>query len=447
MLLTQGQSEIFKLIYEPEYTRVVIRAVTQYGKSDTTSMAIIMAAVERRERVLIVAPSEHQASIIMGDVIDHLFDHPYITQMMNYDRGSLERLKQERSKSRITLRNGSEIFVLTANVREVKREATNLMGFGASIVIVDESSLIPDTMFSKILRMVGGYSKGKIVQLGNPFERNHFYKAFHSSRYEKIIINDKQALEEGRITQEMLDEAREEMSPLEYTIFYTCEFPEGGSIDSLIPLDWIELAVDNRRVKPEGISQAGFDVARYGNDKSILAKRKGNYVYPLIENKKLDTMSLVGWATDYLEDVEIVNVDAVGVGAGVYDRLDELSDDGELDCEVYEISGGASPTGEYGGKPAKDKFVNMRAQIHWQLRDVFKPNEDGTSNVCIPNDAELKRQLSEIRYKFSSDKKIKIEEKEEMKKRIGMSPDKADALGYAFYVGGDEIDEDDMIIM
>lgn len=450
MKLTQGQSDIFKLIYEPDYTRVVVRAVTQYGKSDTTSMAIIMAAVNRREKVLIVAPSEQQASIIMGDVIDHLFDHPYITQMMSYDRGSLERLKQERSKNRITLRNGSEIFVLTANVREVKREATNLMGFGASIVIIDESSLIPDTMFSKILRMVGGFKRGKIVQLGNPFERNHFYKAFYSDRYEKIIIDDKQALAEGRISQEMLDEAREEMSPLEYKIFYECEFPEGGSIDSLIPLDWINLAVNNSRVKPSGAKGAGLDVARFGNDKSILVKRTGNYVHPLLENRKLDTMTLVGWAREHLddeEDLDSLNIDAVGVGAGVYDRMDELADNGDIDYEVFEISGGSSAIGEYGGKPAKDKFVNLRAQIHWQLRDVFKPNDDGTSNVHIPDDAELKKQLSEIRYKFASDKRIKIEEKEEMKKRIGMSPDKADALGYCFFVPGEEIDEDDMIIM
>jgi hypothetical protein len=64
---------------------------------------------------------------------------------------------------------------------------------------------------------------------------------------------------------------------------------------------------------------------------------------------------------------------------------------------------------------------------------LFKPDDKGQSQISIPNDLELKRQLSEIRYKYSSERKLKIEAKEEMKKRLGGSPDKADGLALAFF--------------
>ena len=149
-LLTQGQSDIFRLVYEPSIKRGAVKAVTQYGKSDVTSIAILLTAIERREKILIVSPSEKQSRIIMSYVIGHIFDDDYLEAMLEYE-GSKERLKEERSKQRITFNNGSEIYILTAEAGIVSREAKGLMGFGASIVIVDESALIPDNMYSKIL--------------------------------------------------------------------------------------------------------------------------------------------------------------------------------------------------------------------------------------------------------------------------------------------------------
>ena len=187
------------MVYEPEYPRVGIRAVTQYGKSDVTAMAlgkIVTEERERREKILIVSPSEKQSSIIMGYFIQHLFDHVCFQRSIEFE-GSLERLRKERSKKRITFRGGSELFILTAMAKEVSKEATSLMGFGATIVVVDERGLLPQLMYNKILRMVGG-TEGKIIQLGNPFPGNGFERVFTSPRYETLTIDDKQALAEGR---------------------------------------------------------------------------------------------------------------------------------------------------------------------------------------------------------------------------------------------------------
>lgn len=425
--LTQKQSEIFQIVYSPFILRGAIASYTQYGKSDVVSMAIITAAIERKEKVLIVAPSEDQASIIMRNVIDHLFDDPDITNMLHYDPMSIDRLRKERSKQRITFRNGSEIFILTADVRTMSKQALNLMGFGATIVIADEASLIPDALFAKILRMVGGVKNGKLIKLGNTFERNHFFNSLHSSRYVSLIIDYHIGLSEGRITQSFIDEAREDMTPLEFSIMYECNFPDSGSADAVIPLDWIELAINQQGVGGEK-RQAGLDVARYGNDKSVYAFRVGGVLKYMKEVFKLDTMAVAGMAATQMDEDEpdVTVVDVVGLGAGVYDRLDELG------YEVHPLSGGGVPI----DRDAKERYYNINAEMYFNLRNLFKPIEtDGKlrSQISIPKDADLIRDITERKYRFTSEKKIRLEDKEDFKKRLGRSPDKGDALAMAFY--------------
>lgn len=429
--LTWGQCRLFQLVYEASIKRAVIKTTTQYGKSEVTSMAIIAAMIDRVEKILIIAPSTKQAEIIMGNVIKHFFDSPYLESLIEYE-GKKEQLKQERSRKRIVTKNGSEVMILTAEATNLAKEAKNLMGFGASMVIVDESSLIPDQIFGKILRMVGGYKEGKIVQLGNPFEKNHFHKAFGDKRYTSLSVDYKQAIREKRLTQEFIDEMRDNLTELEWMIFYETKFPQGGTDDALIPIDWIHLAVDNKvHVDSDAVRQGGLDVARFGRDKTVFVFRHGNRVVKIYMVSEMDTMAVTGWASKLIDDndIDTTAVDIVGLGSGVYDRLDELGYD------VIGVNVGASPTDDDESR----KFFNLRAQVFWNLRTLFKPNKDGTSNVSIPNDQELINELSTITYKFSSERKIRIESKDEIKKKIGRSPDKADALSLAFFdLTGDE---------
>lgn len=407
---------------------MAIKAVTQYGKSEVTALALIRALHDRREKALIVSPSNKQAMIIMGYVIQHLFDTEYSKMMIEWT-GSLERLKHERSKRRITFKETeSEVFILTADARTVSQEAKSLMGFGATIVVIDETALLPDPMFAKVLRMVGGGRGRKLVQIGNPFDSAHFKRAFASSRYEKLTINYKQALKEGRLTEEFLDEAREEMSPYDFGIFYECGFPKEGAVNALIPADWIDLAINQKEIS-EGDEKSGLDVARFGDDKTVYCFRSGGIVKRLTAVEKRDTMEVVGWARNFLDEDEPENlaIDTVGIGSGVYDRLKEE----EYDVTDVNVGRKPIPTDELDEDEAKKKFYNLKAQMAWRLREWFKPKE-GKSDISIPDDPELIKQLKEIRYNYDSSKRIKIESKEDLKKRIGQSPDKADALMLAF---------------
>ena len=106
-------------------------------------------------------------------------------------------------------------------------------------------------------------------------------------------------------------------------------------------------------------------------------------------------------------------MDAVGIGAGVVDRLRELG------YSVIAFNGGESPTGNKG----KERFANRIAEVWWAMRTWLLAGE-----ATIPNDQRLIGQLTGRKYEIMSDRKVKLESKEKLAK----SPDKADALAMSF---------------
>ena len=126
----------------------------------------------------------------------------------------------------------------------------------------------------------------------------------------------------------------------------------------------------------------------------------------------------------------IVSIDTIGEGAGVYSRCVEIDEKRYIiSCKYSE---GAKQfdrdlsdiTGQY-------KFVNMRAYLFWCVRDWLNPKND--TGAMLPPDTQLLEEATEIRWSFRSDGRILIEPKEDIKKRLGRSPDKFDALANTFY--------------
>jgi len=265
--------------------------------------------------------------------------------------------------------------------------------------------------------MVGG-TDGKIVKLGNPFEKNHFWKSFHNKNYRRVVIDDKQALAEGRVTQEFLDEAKETMDPIDYRIFYECEFPDSAS-DALIPLSKIEAAIA-RDMKPTGDKELGGDVGRHGQDKSVGIIRQGPKVLETKEWHGKDTMQTVGEFRSMVDKDMSLKIDVIGIGSGVVDRLAE---------EGFNVVG----VNVASGSRDKEKFCNLRSEIFWGLRRRFMDDD-----IDIQDDPVLVAQLSEIRYSYNSRGQLVIESKDRMKKRGLKSPDRADSIALAFYVPPEE---------
>ncbi len=200
------------------------------------------------------------------------------------------------------------------------------------------------------------------------------------------------------------------------------KFPTTGK-DTLIPLAWIDRAVERWRDHTEklrdgsatasGEKVLGVDVARFGTDATVRTFREGFYVAWQRETNQEDTMQTAGRVALDLAEKEgmSVNIDVIGLGAGVYDRLKEQGK------PVHAIN-----VAEAASDP--EMFANLRAEGYWHLRNLFE-----TDAIMIPPDDDLADEITQLKYKVvSSSGKIRIEEKEEMKKRLGRSPDRADSL-------------------
>lgn len=182
----------------------------------------------------------------------------------------------------------------------------------------------------------------------------------------------------------------------------------------VFPYQWIRAAVQ-RELVPGEPKQAGIDPGG-GGDETVGAFREGPVVTLPHRSRHKDTMQTVGELRAFLDEYrpETTRIDTVGIGAGIYDRLKELK------YNVLSVVGGAAPRN-------KKKFLNARAENHWTLRDRM---EEG--DLDLPDDPVLQSQLGGIKYEIQSDKVIKIESKKTMKARNVTSPNRAEAVIYAF---------------
>lgn len=208
------------------------------------------------------------------------------------------------------------------------------------------------------------------------------------------------------------------------------EFPKVSS-DTLIPMSWIELANENwKNSQPSIYEQSlfGADVAGMGNDESVISERRDNYVYPFetyTGNGEADHMAFTGVIVNKIKEGNYCFIDTIGEGAGVYSRLDEQGYETAISCKFSESAEGLRDINDV------LEFENMRAYLYWALRDWLNPINK--NNPCLPPDDVFMEEATIITYKFKSNGKVLIESKDDIKKKLGRSPDRIDALVNTFY--------------
>jgi hypothetical protein len=216
------------------------------------------------------------------------------------------------------------------------------------------------------------------------------------------------------------------------------EFPRQAT-DSLISLDWVEQAEQrgfDTDSQPELSDQArpapgiilGLDVARYGDCESVLAERCGDELVQMTAWQGHDLMHTVGIvvARCGAGRVQEVIIDTVGVGAGVYDRLLEMVNEGSTPG----LSGVVITPFSSGERAQDDQFDAVRDEAFWSLRERYRDGKIAHRDKW----ETLTGQLTKLRYSYSSRGKVKIETKDELRKRGQKSPDWADAVLLAFWV-------------
>ena len=210
------------------------------------------------------------------------------------------------------------------------------------------------------------------------------------------------------------------------------DFEAGREDDAwqVIPTAWVKAAQARwTATPPVPLSTVGVDVARGGKDKTVIAMRYGNWFAPLHKRDGKDTPDGPSGAA-FVQHVlggqnpQAIGVDIIGVGGAVYDALRPPYGSRLHAFNAAEASDAMDKSGTL-------KLLNVRAASLWKLRESLDPASE--EHLMLPPDDELRADLCASRWQPTT-RGIKIEDKEEVRKRIGRSPDCGDALAIAHFL-------------
>ena len=219
------------------------------------------------------------------------------------------------------------------------------------------------------------------------------------------------------ISAEELADMKAQMTDMEIRQELLCDFTASAS-DVVIPIDLVSAAAERELTERDVEGQPvilGVDVARFGDDRTVLCVRQGLWTRDVRTFTGLSTMEVANRVIDCINQYrpQAVFIDAGAMGAGVIDRLRQLQ------YQVSEVNFGEAAL-------STDRYANIRAEMYFKCRDWL------TSGGALPKNAELKTELSTVEYKFNPSGRIILEPKEKLKERTGKSPDLADALVLTF---------------
>ena len=355
------------------------------------------------------------------------------------------------TKTKIYMTGDSERWFATA---KTATKPENMQGFHEDhmLIIVDEASGVADPIMEAILGTLTG-SENHLLLMGNPNRTEGvFFDAFGkdverwktrtvSSRTSKRTSRDNIAMLEAKYGRDS-DVVRVRVDGL---------FPKGG-VHSFIPLEFAEGCSDPVTVPDSNMLHVGVDVARFGDDKTVITTRHGMRVDPQLKYAKQSTMETVGriliicrewisdWSSRHPNVYDMfgapatgrcrVRIDDTGVGGGVTDRLQEIVMEEGLPIEVIPCNNA--------GKALDAHYENVGAEMWGNIRELMEQNFSaklrGEEPVLqLPKDDELIKQLANRKYKLTSRGRIVLEKKEDMKKRGLGSPDCADSLALCLY--------------
>ena len=323
-------------------------------------------------------------------------------------------------------------------------------------IIFDESSGIADVIWE--------VAEGAMTDpdafwftFGNPTKRSgRFYDCWNkfARRWHKFTVDSREAAvaNKKRIA-EMIEDWGLDSDYVRVRVLG--QFPH-QDVATLIPAEWLDSAlyrpvIGCERYKPVW----GLDVARFGDDRTALAKRRSrSLMEPITFWQGLNLMQIAHrikgiWDETDLDDrPSAICVDAIGIGAGVVDRLNEMVAEGHFEGTMIigiNVSESAS---------IHDKFARLRDELWWRARSWFEKldvsmqqdvearakwileegNEEYFSDPTLKmaRKSPIVDELRDILFSYLPNGKIKLEPKQDTKERLGRSPDGADAFVLTF---------------
>jgi hypothetical protein len=309
--------------------------------------------------------------------------------------------------------NGSRIRLFGADNPDGAR------GIYLDGVVLDEVGQMKPEVWGTIIRPTLVDRNGWALFIGTPKGINLFSQLYNAALKEENgwKTDLRRASDTGVIPHEELEHLRKTLSPQEFAQEFDCDF-SAATENSLLGLSEV-LEAQERTISSHQYYYAakilGVDVARYGDDLTVLQGRQGLLASKPKHMGGLDTMAVAGHVAREIDLFKpaMTFVDTGGIGAGVIDRLLQL---GHVITPV-----------DFGSKSISPRFENKRAEMWVEMANWVK------AGGCLPKVERLAQDLVAPRYDYANARgKFQLESKDKMRARGLPSTDFGDALACTF---------------
>lgn len=401
-----------------DYDRVAVKAGRKVSKSYSIAIIALWWVLANDGRVLMTSSSFEQLKGIVWPELSALTSRLSIETPLD-------------PKTGIRINDAPVIVGRSTNKRE------NMQGYGGAkgMYIVDEASGVQTEIFEAIDGNTAG--GGKVIMLGNPtITAGYYYDAFHSNRdsWRTLTISSR---ESPNVTGEasipgLATEKWIEKTEIDYgaespyvEIHIDGQFPTQGT-SSVISLSLIEQSQSRQAL--EGPLSVGVDVARYGDDETVIQGVRGNTSLKPLVVSSMDGVEVAGKVLEYISQHQIdgeevtVKVDVIGYGSSCFDHLKHSERAERLNVQAVPVN--VAETKLLGVRI--EDYHNLRSMLWFALRDWLTEGK-------LHRDTKLETELVTPTYTFDSQGRYVVMDKKTMKQKYGRSPDRADALALAVF--------------
>lgn len=412
-----------------EQPRIAIRSGHGVGKTAFEAWCVCWFLFTRPySKIPCTAPTQQQLfDILWPEISKWLKRSPLLDSLFEWQ------------KTKIAMRAMPERWFATARTAS---KPENMAGFHEEhlLFICDEASGIDDGIYETIEGALTT-KDARLILCGNP-TRNAgvFRRAFFEDRglYWTLKVSCRDAARVAdEYCQRLIKQYGEDSDVVRVRVLG--EFPKAEP-DGLIPLELVEAAMmrEPGPVNGRAMLDIGADIARFGDDETIVVARIAERVIGVHHYNRQDTMTTCGRILDitkgamhdYTKPHATIHIDDDGVGGGVTDRLREVIREQRLSISIVPChNGGRARDAEHYANWATEQWCGLKQRL-----------VDG--DIILPSDDLLAAQLSSRKYLVNSRDQIMLEDKASYKKRAHHSPDRADALVLAFAggsTGGDAL--------
>lgn len=431
--VTPSNQQAELLVAASKCKRMTVRSGHGAGKSSSSAWLILWFMCTRPyAKVVCTAPTNRQLSDILW------------SELSKWLRKSTLADEFVIQSDKIFHKDAPKEYWIRAVSPSVKAskedQAETLAGFHSEhlMIVVDEASGVADPVF---VPLEGALTQedNRVLLIGNPtrntgyFHETHFHPEI-SKKWKKFHWDSRKS---SNVTPDMVNYFAEKygIDSNVYRIRVAGE-PPIDDASSFIPLSWAMQCVGNEiEVDETWPLTLSVDVARFGDDVSIIMPRRGNLIMPWDQLGQYNTIELSNkiLGTFYDLDAYIVGIDSIGVGGGVVDWLQHdprgLGIRKAIGVNVAEAS------------TDNRKYHRLRDELWGKVREKcmhgkysFPDNTVRRGGIDVNLGHELADELSSVKYFTDNNGAIQIESKRDMKARGVKSPNIADSLCISEYI-------------